>query len=146
MPIAEPASGLIFALEVDGAQMALFRTCSDLGSTSEVLEQKTTAADGTIVIRKVPGKLTWSNLVLERGVERSAKLWNWRQLVVDGKVAEARKDGAVVAMSQEGASLMRWDFVNGWPCGWRVSSTEDASGLAVERLEIAHDGLRLRVL
>ena len=92
MPIAEPASGLIFALEVDGAQMALFRTCSDLGSTSEVLEQKTTAADGTIVIRKLPGKLTWSNLVLERGVERSAKLWNWRQLVVDGKVAEARKE------------------------------------------------------
>jgi hypothetical protein len=41
---------------------------------------------------------------------------------------------------------MRWDFVNGWPCGWRVSSTEDAGGLAVERLEIAHDGLRLRVL
>jgi len=110
--------------------------CSGLGSTSEVLEQTTTAAAGTITIRKVPGKLTWSNLVLERGIERSAKLWNWRQLVVDGKVAEARKNGALVAMSQDGASLMRWDFVNGWPCAWRVFSTEDASGLAVERLEV----------
>jgi hypothetical protein len=43
MPIAEPLTGLIFVLEADGAQMATFRACSGLGSTSEVNETKTTA-------------------------------------------------------------------------------------------------------
>jgi phage tail-like protein len=144
--MVDPMTGLSFVLEVDGAQMAMFATCSGVGSTSEVIENKTTAPDGTIVIRKVPGRLKWSNLVLERGLDNSTRLWTWRQQVVDGKADAARKNGAVVAMGQEGKALLRWEFVAGWPCGWSVSSHDDAGGLAIERLEIAHEGLKLRVL
>ncbi len=146
MPIVDPLTGLFFMLEVGGVQLATFQACSGVGSTSEVIEQRTTAPDGTTVIRKVPGRLVWPNLVLERGLDQSAKLWTWRQQVVDGKVAEARKNGVVLVMRQDGSGLARWEFVNGWPCGWLVSSNEDVSGMAVERLEVAHEGLRLRVL
>jgi phage tail-like protein len=145
MPIDPPLTGLVFVLEVDGVQLATFQTCSGLGSTSEVVENKTVAPDGTTVIHKVPGTLKWSNLVLERGLDQSAKLWNWRQQVVDGQVGAARKNGSVVAISQAGTPVVRWEFVAGWPCGWLASSAKDAGGIAVERLEIAHEGLRLRV-
>jgi phage tail-like protein len=145
MPIAPPLTGLVFTLEIDGAQLATFRACSGLGSTSEVVEHKTAAPDGTPVVRKIPGRTTWSNLVLERGLDQSAKLWTWRQQVVDGKVDAARKNGSVVAVSQEGKPIVRWEFVGGWPCGWSVSASGDGGGMAVERLEIAHEGLKLRV-
>jgi phage tail-like protein len=148
MPVAstQPLTGLIFALEVDGVRMATFPTCSGLGSTSAVVQQKTTAPDGTTVIRKVPGPVTWSNLVFERGLAQSSDLWTWRQQVVDGKVDAARKNGAVVAIASDGTPLMRWEFIAGWPCRWLVSSTDTAGRLAIEQLEIAHEGLKLRVL
>jgi phage tail-like protein len=146
MPIAPPVTGLVFTLEVDGVQMATFHTCSGLGSTTEVIEHKTVDATGKEAVRLIPGRLRWSNLVLERGVDRSAKLWNWRQQVIDGKLEAARKNGAVVAMTPEGGPILRWEFVAGWPCGWSFSSAGDANGMAVERLEIVHEGLRLRVL
>ena len=144
--MVEPVAGLTFVLEVDGVQMAMFQTCSGVGSTSEVIENKTTAPDGATAVRKIPGRLKWSNLVLERGLDQSTDLWTWRQQVVDGKLDAARKNGAVVAMGPEGRPLMRWEFVAGWPCGWLVSATDDSSGIAVERLEIVHEGLRLRVV
>jgi T4-like virus tail tube protein gp19 len=79
---------------------------------------------------------------LERGLDPSDKLWAWRQQVVDGKVADARKNGAVSVMGPDGSRLLRWEFINGWPCGWLVS-TEDGSEIALEQVEIAHEGLRL---
>ncbi len=142
MPIGEPLTGLTFVLEVGGVQMAMFQACSGVGSTSDVVENRTVGPDGKEVIRKLPGKLKWPNLVLERGLEPSDKLWAWRQQVVDGKVADARKNGAVSVMGPDGSRLLRWEFINGWPCGWLVS-TEDGSKMTLEQLEIAHEGLRL---
>jgi hypothetical protein len=55
-------------LEVAGLQPATFRTCSGLGSTSEVFEHKTVDRDGREVIQMVPGRIRWPHLVLERGL------------------------------------------------------------------------------
>jgi phage tail-like protein len=144
MAIRPPLADLVFVLEVAGMQPVTFKTCSGLGSTSEVIEHKIVERDRE-VIEMIPGRLKWPHLVLERGLDPSAKLWTWRQLILNGKLAEARRNGAVVAMTQEGRAVLRWGFVAGWPCGWSVSSAEDAGGLAVERLEIVHQGLTVQI-
>jgi phage tail-like protein len=141
MTIRPELPGLYFILEVARVQ-TVFQTCSGLGSTSEVIEHKTTDQYGKEIVQKIPGRLRWTNLVLERGFDKSTNLWTWRQQVVDGKWPEARKNGFVTATNQDASMMKRWEFVNGWPCEWQVSSTEDASGIVVERVEIAYDVLR----
>lgn len=141
MSIRPEPTGSYFLLEVARTQ-AVFRTCLGLGSTSEVIEHKTTDQYGKETIQKVPGRVRWSNLVFKRGVDQDRGLWDWRQQVVANKMTEARRNGTVTAMGQDGSPIKRWEFVNGWPCEWQVSSTEDASAIVVETIEIAHEGLR----
>jgi phage tail-like protein len=143
MPVGLEATAVShFILEVAGMQAVSFPTCSGLGSTSEVIEHKITDELKGEIIRKIPGRLIWSNLVLKRGVSQDKSLWAWRQLVIANKMAEARRNGTVTAMSQEGLAIKRWEFLNGWPCEWQVSSPEGASAIVVETIEIAHEGLR----
>ena len=142
MPVGVEATVVShFILEVAGMQAVLFQTCSGLGSTSEVIEHKITDEFGKEVVRKIPGRLMWSNLVFKRGVNQDKSLWAWRQLVIANKMAEARKNGTVTAMGQEGLPIKRWEFVRGWPCEWQVASPLDASAIVVETIEIAHEGL-----
>jgi len=141
MTIRPELTGLHFILEVARVR-TVFLTCSGLGSTSEVIEHREVDQLGKEVTRKIPGRLKWSNLALKRGVDVDNNLWNWRQLVVDGKMTEARKNGLVTVVNEAGSAMKRWEFLNGWPCEWQVSSTEDASGIVIESIEIAHEGLR----
>jgi phage tail-like protein len=134
--------GSVFVLSIDATPIH-FQTCSGLGSTSEVIEDRQTDPSGHTIIKKIPGMLKWPNLVLQRGVDPSTKLWTWRQLVIDGKMADARKTGVVEVWTADGKVLRRWEFARGWPCAWQASSDEDASGIVIERIEIAHEGLKM---
>jgi len=48
--------GHSFALEVDGVRVAILTEVSGLALEREVVEVKETAADGTYVIKRVPGR------------------------------------------------------------------------------------------
>ncbi len=142
MSIRPELAGLHFILEVARVR-TVFQTCSGLGSTSEIIEHRELDQTGKEVTRKIPGRLKWSNLALKRGVDVDNNLWTWRQLVVDGKVVDARKTGLVELRTADGKLLKRWEFTRGWPCAWQASSDEDTSGIVIERIEIAHEGLRM---
>jgi phage tail-like protein len=141
MTIRPEPTGPYFILEVARMQ-TVFQTCSGLGSISEVIDHKTSDQYGKEVIQKVPGRVRWPNLVLKRGLDQDKGLWEWRQHVVANRMTEARKNGIVIAMRPDNSPIKRWEFVNGWPCEWQVSSTEDASAIVVETIEITHEGLR----
>src|SRR5215210_119006 len=96
----DPLTGYHFYLELDGIAEAQFRECSGLDSESNVIEYKEAGKNGTTIIKKVPGELKWSNIVLKRGVTGDMKLWEWRKQIEDGKVNEARKNGSIVLYDQ----------------------------------------------
>lgn len=131
-----------FALEVQGIEAATFREASGFSSTSEVIENREVGAGGKQFLSKQPGNIKWADLVLKRGVTDSLDLYNWRQLVIDGRIDEARKDGSIVFYSNDGSEIARFSFVRGWPSEWKGPDVNTTNNdVAVEEITIAHEGL-----
>jgi phage tail-like protein len=138
----DPLVSYHFHVEIDGITKAQFKECGGLDSTSDVIEYKEANKDGVTVIHKIPGALRWSDIILKRGITDVMELWDWRKLIEQGKVDEARKNGSIVLYNQSNQEIARWNFVDGWPSkvsGPRFST--DTNEIAIEELTIAHEGL-----
>jgi phage tail-like protein len=84
----------------------------------------------------------FANLVLRRGVTTDTALWDWYFQVQFGTAAPQRRSGFVVLRSNAGAPVAGWFFSNALPerlVGPTLSAR--SSEIAVESLEIAHEGL-----
>jgi phage tail-like protein len=74
--------------------------------------------------------------VLRRGVTGSADLWNWFQLVLEGRID--RKAGSVIVCDDTVKEVYRYNFFDGWRCRWKSLQLDaDRPGTLVEELEIA---------
>jgi phage tail-like protein len=131
-----------FAVEADGVTLGYFRKCSGVESETETIEFKEATKDGKLIIRKVPGAMKWANISLERRIDASAALWEWRKQVIDGDVDSARRNGSIVLYDSKHTEVARWNFIDGWPAKW-TGAELDAGGsdVATEKVEIAHEGL-----
>ncbi|MGA1566161.1 MAG: phage tail protein, partial [Ilumatobacteraceae bacterium] len=78
--------GSQFGLEIDGVELARFTGISGLGYESEVVTFQDTLADGKIITRKRPGRITFPDIVLKRGLSADNALVDWYQTVVNGAV------------------------------------------------------------
>jgi phage tail-like protein len=135
----DPYRNFNFLVEIGGIVQATFSECSGLETTTEPIEYRE-GGDNTTV-RKLPGKTTYSDLVLKWGLTDSSELWEWRKRVIQGNVD--RKHGSVVLYDLANATeVARWNFVRGWPTKWEGPSF-DAKGndIAIETLTIAHEGI-----
>lgn len=131
-----------FYLEIDGLAEAMFREVGGLSSETSVIEQIQASKDGKQIIIKHPGQLKWGDITLKRGATSDKKLYDWRQMVVDGKMKDARKNGSIVLYDTENKEVARWNFVNAWPSKLSLNGF-NASGndTAVEELTLVHEGL-----
>ena len=130
--------GNTFALQLDGVTVAVFERLTVLGYQIDVVETREVTADGRTVVRKVPGTTKWGPLVLARRADGNATLEQWRALVLEGRGDEARRHGTLVQLDAQSTEVARWQFRNGWPSGWSLSS---ADGAVIETVTIQHDGL-----
>jgi phage tail-like protein len=131
-----------FVLEIGGVEMASFRKCSGVEAETETIEYKEATKDGKMIIRKVPGAMKWSDITLERRVDESKALWEWRKQVQDGDVDQARRDGSIVIKDSMGSPVATWHFQQGWPSKWTGAELDAGSNeVATEKLVITHEGL-----
>ena len=138
---SDPLVSYHFHVEIDGITQAQFRECSGLGSESQVVEYKE-SAKGVTLIRKQPGAIKWQDITLKRGVTDIMELWNWRKLVEQGKVDEARKNGSIVLYNQAEKEIARWNFKEGWPSKLSGPSVKaDGNDVAIEEMTLAIEGL-----
>ena len=138
----DPLVSFHFYVEIDGIAQAQFKECSGLESTSEVVEYKEANRDGVTIVRKIPGAISWSDVVLKRGITDVMELWDWRKQIEEGNVDRARKNGSIVLYNQSNQEVARWNFVEGWPSkitGPQISA--DSNEIAIEELTITHEGL-----
>src|SRR6266542_5358807 len=106
MPDLSPS--FIFVLEVDSVQLASFRKVSGIESETETIEYKEATKDGKMIIRKVPGAMKWSDITLERRIDESTKLWEWRKQVEDGDIDGARRHGSIYAKDSQMNVVAQW--------------------------------------
>src|SRR3712207_5535092 len=131
-----------FVLEIGGVELASFRKCTGVEAETETIEYKEATKDGQMIIRKVPGAMKWSDITLERRIDSSRSLWEWRKQVIDGDIDGARRNGSIVAKDSKMAEVARWNFVAGWPSKWTGADFDaGANDIATEKVVITHEGL-----
>ena len=127
----------------DGEMVMGDDTGSDVnwGDVEKLNLEKCTEVRGSIFLSgHVRGLQKFSNIVLKWGLSDDQELYDWRKQAMDGKVV--RKNGSIVLLDDAGDEKVRWNFVNGWPTKWTGPSfNATASEVAVETLEIVHEGL-----
>jgi len=138
----DPFLSFNFAVEVKGLVVGGFNEVSGLQAETEVQEYREGGVNEYIHKRAGPTKYS-SNLTLKKGITDTTALWSWYCDVIQGKVE--RKNVSVVLMDSEGQEKRRWNFQRAYPVKWVGPGLRaTASEVAVETLELAHDGLAPR--
>ena len=121
-----------FEVEISGLRAASFLRVEGLGARVEVVAVEEGGAESP---RLYPGRTSWEPLVFTRGWVRDTALWDWFQ-------SHEARDGAVTLLGPDGAPRGRFRFRRGWPSGWSGPAFDaERDALALERLEIVHEGL-----
>jgi phage tail-like protein len=138
----DPLVSAFFMIDF-GSVKGAFRECTGMGSENEVVDYKASGTQGKMVLRKVPGRMKWNNIVLKRGITDAMDMWDWRGQVEQGKVEDARKNGSITMHNQNGDAVARWDFVSAWPSkitGPTYNATNNEIG--IEEMELVHEGYK----
>jgi phage tail-like protein len=133
----DPYEAFNFLVEIEGVARAAFSAVSGLENETAVIEYRSGAEN---VMRKLPGLTKFRNIVLRRGVTQDRELWDWRQSIIEGN--PDRRNGSIILLDDMRTEVVRWNFRNGWPCKWEGPALNaKANEVAIETLEIAHEGL-----
>jgi phage tail-like protein len=133
----DPFLNFNFRVELEGLQVAAFHECSGLESSIDVIEHR----EGGGPIRKLPGLNKFPNIVLKRGITDNRELYDQHLGALDGQVR--RKSGSIVLMDRADQEVARWNFERAWPAKWvGPSLTAEGNDVAIETLELAHEGIR----
>jgi len=116
-----------------------FTECSGLEMELEIESYNEGGNNGKAL--NFPTRVKWSHIHLKRGAAMSMELWNWHYSFVEGK--GKRRDGIVLLQNDLHVPVQVWAFTRGLPVKWTgPSMNASQSQVAIEELEIAHEGLR----
>lgn len=103
--------------------------------------------DPTLSKRKMPGQRKFSNVTLKQGVFKGLKnFYGW----VDGGTApnsvrsrnDYRRTVIITLMDETNTAIVSWTLTNAFPVKVQFSDLKaDANEVAVDTLELAHEGL-----
>lgn len=123
---------------------AFFKSVSGLRYETEVVPVRAGGVNDTTF--NLVGATKWSPLVLKQGFTSGSKLVEWRQKWIDGSEM-TRVDGSIIQLDTAMNPMAQWDFVRGWPSKWEMAEFDASKNeLAIESLEICHDGLKFKKL
>jgi phage tail-like protein len=137
----DPLPVFCFKVQFDnlsGTSEGFFRSVSGIKFETEIVPVSAGGANDTTF--QLPGATKWSNLVLKQGFTSSSGLITWRQQWLQGQMT--RTGGTIIQLDTSLKEAAQWKFKRGWPCKWEVGEFDASKNeLAIETLEIAHEGL-----
>jgi phage tail-like protein len=115
-----------------------FSECSGLEMSLQVEEFREGGNNGRVL--KFPTRVTWSNIMLKKGVGAGTALWDWHYGFTEGK--GKRRDGVIVLLTDLRKAHNIWYFRRGLPVKYTGPALNSMqSSVAVESIEIAHEGI-----
>jgi phage tail-like protein len=141
----DPYGQFNFQVELEGIPIqAGFSEVSGLSTDTNIIEYRE-GGEKAGTARKLPGLMKYANIVLKRGWTKDKALWEWRKTVIDGLTK--RHNGAITLLDENRQPAMRWKFHEGWVSKWEGPALNaKTSEVAIETMEIAHEGLELEPL
>jgi phage tail-like protein len=136
-----PLPRFYFQVKWDSKVM-LFQEVSGLEIEAPPIEYRNGDSKEFSVI-KMPGIKKTGNVTMKNGVFKSDdKFWDWFNQI---KMNTIRRAPVTISLLDEaGAPTMVWTLRNAWPT--RITGTDlksDGNEVAVESIEIAHEGLTI---
>jgi len=121
---------------------ASFQEVSGLDTETQVVEYRH-GDSKTFSTIKMPGISKFSNVTLKKGVfVKDNNFWKWYDAI---KMNTIKRETVVIKLLDEsGAPTMTWTLTNAWPT--KITGTDlksEANEVAVETLELAHEGLTI---
>jgi phage tail-like protein len=107
-----------FVVEIDDIAHAGFQKCSELSVEVANVQY---FEGGSLIPNKSPGRLTFSDVTLERGATQDRDLFDWLQDVAItasglGLVDPYYKRNLdIVQQDRDGTTLRRWSLARAWP-------------------------------
>ncbi len=94
--------------------------------------------------RKLPGAVSYTNLVLRRGVIGELDLYEWWNQARNGD-AGLRRTVVVRLLSENRAEIVfQWKFTNAWPTRYAFSPlSAEGKAVLVEELELAFERMEV---
>ncbi len=143
-------NGATFLVEVDGVEIGRFTEVT--GLQVDIAVEEVTEGGENSYTHKLPGRMSWPNIVLKRGVTQNDSLLKWLNkssgdgFAVGGNKLK-RSTAAITLMGGGNVRLRSWNFDGAFPVKWTgpkfAASANDAPE---EELEIAHHGFRAKDL
>jgi phage tail-like protein len=135
-----------FTLKISGAESTgIFREATGFDSESEVAEIRRSLPNGRTDIIKAAGNTKWGDIELKRGVDRDKSLWNWRKLVIAGKLDDARKNCTITMLDFAGQPVVTYSIINAWPKKYTGAGLKaDSNEVAVEGITLCHEGFEIK--
>jgi phage tail-like protein len=136
----DPFRTFNFRVEISNTTTASFRECSGLTTDGDSTDYR--EGTDTNTVRKLPGLRKYGNVTLKRGYTLNRELWDWYANIVNGN--PQRRTVSIILMNEAHVDVLRWELAFAWINkieGPSFSAT--ASEVAVESIEIVHEGLTL---
>lgn len=155
----DPFPNFRFVLELGSIQVAGFQDCTGLQIEAKAFEYPEGGRNSTPL--KFPDRGSVSNITLKRGITAGASadaLFRWSRDVANGsfnaadnpnrRPADSDRDIdkriGIVLLDDSGTEVKRWVLFRAFPVKWTGPELKaEASGVAIETLELAHEGLEL---
>ncbi len=146
----ERVTAATFLVEVDGVKIGNFMEISGLEVSVET--EDVTEGGQNSFVHKLPGRMTWPDITLKRGITQGDSLLKWmnkssgEQFAANGNKL-TRNTAAITLLGPGGERLRTWEFDGAFPIKWTGPSFAVSSNdMAVEELVITHHGFRARDL
>ncbi|MBN2735378.1 MAG: phage tail protein [Spirochaetales bacterium] len=132
-----------FTIEIEGIECGKFFKCEGLEAETYIYEVEEGGLNTNT--HKFFGRTRYANILLENGMTDNNDLWNWYSDTVLKEDKIERKNGSIIMYDSANNELKRWNFYRALPCRWigpKLGMKMD--GCAVEKLEIAHEGIEVQ--
>lgn len=128
-----------FVVEIDSVIVAGFSEVTGLSVELETEEYEEGGING--YTHTFPKRFSYSNLTFKKGLTDTENLWGWVRKAVLGEAE--RQNGRVIMLDNTGQQARGWEFIDAYPVRWEGPDlAADGGRVAMETLEITHEGLR----
>jgi phage tail-like protein len=132
-----------FVVEIDGVASSGFQKSSELGMEVAKVEY---SEGGTLIPDKSPGRVSFTDVTLERGATKDEDLFKWMKDVANvasnsGLVdAKYKRDLDIVQQDRDGKTLRRWRLTNAWPTNFVAGEWDnEADENVIEKVTLTYD-------
>jgi phage tail-like protein len=142
-----------FVIEIDAIESTVtgggtgFQKCSELSVEVAKVEY---SEGGALIPDKSPGRLTYTDVTLERGSTQSREMYDWFNSVANAASNSGLLDASykrtmdIVQQDRDGSTLRRWRLYNAWPMKFSAGDWDnEADENLIESVTLTYDFFEL---